>query len=890
MSDHPHDPAHPSAQGSYPFDPAQQHHGAAGDPHMAQPGSEGLADEDGSWFLQDDSAEHTSAVTDQFEAVGALPDELGAAPVAGDWDEEAHADEWMEDGTGGDAPVSPLNDEDLVGASFVEPESTRGAVARALVPGVIVLVLTFGAVGAMAVMKDGSFDRLLGSGEAPDVDTRRTAPKRGPQGPGADLASIDGSGGVGTRMGRMRDGSTFEVGGSKPTVEAPREPGELAPADASPPPSMEITDAAADGAERAREFAETAAAASAETFDAAGDAAADSAAEFGAEATDLAEAAESEVAEAIAESDPFEAAESFDLTEAFGGTTAPAPEALAASETLDEEPAALESVVDPLGRFGVAVPVEPFTFTDESFVALEDAPEGVFGPSSSTGGTPTPETPATENPLAATFASVGHQPDEPAFPLELVFATRGASEEGAAPAIADASPEATPADEEGPAPEELAGPGVGETFAYVPFGFDAGADGDVDVSVSERDVSVAPMGPTPGEPATPVRTDGSEQASASTPMTGDAEDVATAVGASPSTTVEESDDGSAAEIAAAESRLDEVFGPVRSGAPLDPIAPEAPAGPTADAVAATDEPERSTVFPLPSEDGAEAGPAVSTGPPAVVPMGPTLDGDPAPPAGVDVADGEDSGTTKPGTTKPGTTKPGTNEPGTNKPGGTKPGGTKPGGTRPGGTKPGSAAGEEVADAEAEVRPSIASQVEQKRRGGVLNRIDDGSVWQHRTVPKTKIRGDKFVLTPMVGNVRVVFAGGETIDGRLHGVGAGQVVLFTKIGRVKLESKRVDRIDRLGGSRELPDPTKQASRKGLDHVRVRTKGGVFDGHLVSRDGNKVTLLMGQGVRVTLDAVEVTPFKGVRAGTRIRRQDDGKDGGDAEASGGKDADGK
>jgi len=850
MSDHPHEPVHPSAQDPYSFDPAQQHLGAAGDPYAAHEGAEGLADDDGSWFLQDDAIDETHAQTEQFEAVGALPDELGAAPVAGDWDEAAHADEWMDDGMGGEGAVSPLNDEDLVGASYVEPESTRGALARAVIPGAIALVMTFGAVGAIAVLKNGSLDSLLGTGDSPDVDSRRTAPRRGPEGPGADLASIDGSGAVGTRIGQTRDGSTFEAGTSRPTVESPREPGELAPGETFTPPSMDFAGAVSDDAGSAMETAEAEIDDAAGSFEAAGAAAAEEAedarAAEAAEATEIVEIASAAAPESVDEFKETPAPESIAVSE-----EALAPESLGgAAASAAAEPFARGSLLDPAGPLGVAVPFEfePSAFADESFVALEDAPEGVFGADEGAQPTRIPEAPASENPLAAAFAAVGHEPDEPAFPLELVFATAGATEstpdststDESGPTLADASGDAPPAAAPEPGPVDPLGPAADETFAYVPFGYAEESGGGLEVSVSERELPVEPMGPE-----------------VTAPETSETDDAPAESGDGPAAVPTEAE---------AEARLDEVFGPANPGAPLDPIAPEAPPGPTAPAVAEADEPERSTVFPLPADSGGDAPPtdvaeapspgdAPETDAPAV--KGPDAKGPDA--DGPKVAGAEDP--------KPET-------------GGAGPDGPATTNDDAGGSKPKPDAGERVAEAEPEVRPNIADQVEQKRRGGVLNRVDDGSVWRHRTVPKTKIRGDQFVLTPMVGNVRVVFAGGETIDGRLHGVGDGQVVLFTKIGRVKLESKRVDRIDRIGGSRELPDPTKQASRKGLDHVRVRTKGGVFDGHLVSRDGDKVTLLMGEGVRVTLDAIEVTPFKGVRAGSRIRRQSGGDGGDDGE----------
>ncbi|MEM8710579.1 MAG: hypothetical protein AAGG01_06475 [Planctomycetota bacterium] len=172
----------------------------------------------------------------------------------------------------------------------------------------------------------------------------------------------------------------------------------------------------------------------------------------------------------------------------------------------------------------------------------------------------------------------------------------------------------------------------------------------------------------------------------------------------------------------------------------------------------------------------------------------------------------------------------------------------------------------------EVLASIADETAAGRRRSALRRVDDDGVWQNRTVPKSKLRGDQFVLTPNVGNVRVIFDAGETVDGRLHGVGDERIVLDTKLGRMTLDARRATRIDRLGGGsrKELRSPSESfASTKGLDRVKVRAAGGVFYGHLVAQTETKVTLLLDGGVRVTLDSTEVETSKARRATSRLRR---------------------
>ena len=126
-----------------------------------------------------------------------------------------------------------------------------------------------------------------------------------------------------------------------------------------------------------------------------------------------------------------------------------------------------------------------------------------------------------------------------------------------------------------------------------------------------------------------------------------------------------------------------------------------------------------------------------------------------------------------------------------------------------------------------------------------------------------------VYTPNVGNVRVVLKGGEAIDGRLHSVGQHKIMLDTEMGRMAVDSRRAERVDRLNdGQPNLRAPSKTASTSGLKRVKVRAKGGVFYGYLVSRKGDRVTLLMDEGFKITLQSNDVTETSDKR-GPRLRR---------------------
>lgn len=171
----------------------------------------------------------------------------------------------------------------------------------------------------------------------------------------------------------------------------------------------------------------------------------------------------------------------------------------------------------------------------------------------------------------------------------------------------------------------------------------------------------------------------------------------------------------------------------------------------------------------------------------------------------------------------------------------------------------------------EVVGSLAEEAPTRRRRQLLERIEDERYWRFKSVPSRKFNDDDMVFTPNVGNVRVVLKGGEAFDGRLHSVGQGKIMLDTKMGRMAVDARRADRVDRITDDRSvLRGPATTASTSGLKRVKVRTDGGVFYGHLVSREGKRVTLLMDEGFRITLESDDVTEAADRRGG-RLRRVD-------------------
>ena len=177
----------------------------------------------------------------------------------------------------------------------------------------------------------------------------------------------------------------------------------------------------------------------------------------------------------------------------------------------------------------------------------------------------------------------------------------------------------------------------------------------------------------------------------------------------------------------------------------------------------------------------------------------------------------------------------------------------------------------------EVVGPVATKTVEAGPRSVLRRAESEGSWQEVDVPNSVAHGPEFLLTPYTGNVRVVLDGGDVFEGRLHGAGAGRVSLDTRIGRMALDARRLQRIERLAPEGPAPkSPAKVTNdTTGLEEVRVVTRGGTFTGHLVARDGTKVTLLMREGYRMSVEALEVTPVTGGRGASQIKRPADGKD---------------
>ncbi|MDF1838082.1 MAG: hypothetical protein P1V35_09455, partial [Planctomycetota bacterium] len=170
----------------------------------------------------------------------------------------------------------------------------------------------------------------------------------------------------------------------------------------------------------------------------------------------------------------------------------------------------------------------------------------------------------------------------------------------------------------------------------------------------------------------------------------------------------------------------------------------------------------------------------------------------------------------------------------------------------------------------EPAPVVAPKEETKVRMGVLKRRKSSAThWEGMEVPMHAIANEAILLTPQVGPVRVIAKDGETIEGRLHGIGQNYVWLTTNLGRLSIPGRRVERVERIDPNQFTTEVKSTQDYTKLPKVRVRMKGGVFIGHELAREGNRITIRTEKGHKMTLVSDDIRPAKSHKA-TGIKRR--------------------
>jgi hypothetical protein len=133
------------------------------------------------------------------------------------------------------------------------------------------------------------------------------------------------------------------------------------------------------------------------------------------------------------------------------------------------------------------------------------------------------------------------------------------------------------------------------------------------------------------------------------------------------------------------------------------------------------------------------------------------------------------------------------------------------------------------------------------------------MWREQSVPLEAITGEQRLRTLNVGQVRVMLDSGEYFEGLLYAVGQNRVWLDLDLGRIAFEAATVREITRI----PIPASTTVNGKKGPDlsllpHVEVRLPGGWQAGRLIGREGNTITLVTDDGIRMVIESDEVRPI--------------------------------
>ncbi len=165
---------------------------------------------------------------------------------------------------------------------------------------------------------------------------------------------------------------------------------------------------------------------------------------------------------------------------------------------------------------------------------------------------------------------------------------------------------------------------------------------------------------------------------------------------------------------------------------------------------------------------------------------------------------------------------------------------------------------------------VEAEVKKPHQGVLRKRQADSSHWQGKDVPMHALSRSTVLLTPNVGPVRVIAVDGETLEGRLHGIGQNYVWLVTNLGRLSIPSRRVQRVEPIDPAQFVTEVKSTQDYTKLPRVRVRMKGGVFVGHELAREGNRITIRTDKGHKLTLVSDDIQRVRTRRAKSGIKRR--------------------
>lgn len=145
------------------------------------------------------------------------------------------------------------------------------------------------------------------------------------------------------------------------------------------------------------------------------------------------------------------------------------------------------------------------------------------------------------------------------------------------------------------------------------------------------------------------------------------------------------------------------------------------------------------------------------------------------------------------------------------------------------------------------------------------RAELGNTWGSNTVPFDAIAGERVLVTPRVGAVRVLLKNGEHLQGHLHSVGQGHLSVDIALGRMTIDYRDVSELAQIQEADLTKKPTGGLPEEtaGLPYVCARVPNGTITGWLVSQDKGKLTLITETAKKLTIDDAGFEPVSMGRA---------------------------
>lgn len=135
--------------------------------------------------------------------------------------------------------------------------------------------------------------------------------------------------------------------------------------------------------------------------------------------------------------------------------------------------------------------------------------------------------------------------------------------------------------------------------------------------------------------------------------------------------------------------------------------------------------------------------------------------------------------------------------------------------------------------------------------------DWAGLWTDTTIPTDAIHGPTKLRTLHVGLVRAELKNREFIEGRLYAVGESRIWLDVELGRLSLDASELRELVQIVGQQGQPVALGTQALAGLQRVEVLLPGGTMTGRVLGREGDWVTFVTEDGLRMRVDALDIRP---------------------------------